>query len=86
MGFSSVSALLREVLSEQNGAKAKEMARKAVEMACEGNATLFREIIARVDGPLPMTVKQVEQMPDDELLKEALAILASHGVKPGALE
>ncbi len=66
VGAVSIMAAVRKHLNE-NPEQLHELAKSLVENAKQGNAVALRQILDRLDGPVPTVIDNLSTLTDDEL-------------------
>jgi len=66
VGSVSIMAAVRRQL-RQNPEQLEELAKSLVENAKQGNAVALRQILDRLDGPVPTVIDNLSTLTDDEL-------------------
>ena len=56
-GSVSVASYIKKLLAENNEEQARKLAQNLIDRASEGNGTAIKEIMSRIDGPMPTAVE-----------------------------
>ena len=73
----TVTSLIRKRLEENDGEGAQELADALIEKAKDGNSAAIREVVTRMDGPVPQhtVLESISSLTDEERAERLMAIL-----------